>query len=153
MCLSPCSHFHEVFWEVSYLVGRVCLSSSIDYYHGAPQSCCIPVFTFSLARYSVSLYFFQHLMLFYSTVFMNLMHVKWYLICTFLMNNKMEDLFYISGFSSGSGSKESVCNAGDPSLIPGSGRSLEKERATHSSTLAWRIPWAEKLGRLLDYSP
>ena len=25
---------------------------------------------------------------------------------------------------------------------------LEKERATHSSTLAWRIPWTEEPGRL-----
>ena len=25
---------------------------------------------------------------------------------------------------------------------------LEKEMATHSSTLAWKIPWAEKPGRL-----
>ena len=25
---------------------------------------------------------------------------------------------------------------------------LEKERATHSSILAWRIPWAEELGGL-----
>ena len=25
---------------------------------------------------------------------------------------------------------------------------LEKEMATHSSTLAWRIPWTEELGRL-----
>ena len=25
---------------------------------------------------------------------------------------------------------------------------LEKETATHSSTLAWRIPWREKPGRL-----
>ena len=77
--------------------------------------------------------------------------------------------------------KESACSAGDPSLIPGSGRStgegigyplqyswaslvaqlvknppamwetwvqslgqedpLEKGKATHSSILAWRIPW------------
>ena len=82
------------------------------------------------------------------------------------------------GISAG---KEPVCNAGDPSLIPGSGRSpgeeigyplqyswvslvaqlvknlpamqetrvqslgwedpLEKGKATHSSILAWRIPW------------
>ena len=28
---------------------------------------------------------------------------------------------------------------------------LEKEMATHSSTLAWKIPWTEELGRL--YSP
>ena len=25
---------------------------------------------------------------------------------------------------------------------------LEKEMATHSSILAWRIPWTEELGRL-----
>ena len=25
---------------------------------------------------------------------------------------------------------------------------LEKERATHSSTLAWNIPWTEEPGRL-----
>ena len=25
---------------------------------------------------------------------------------------------------------------------------LEKEKATHSSTLAWRIPWTEELGGL-----
>ena len=34
------------------------------------------------------------------------------------------------------GGKESVYNAGDLGLIPGSGSSLEKEKATHSSTLA-----------------
>ena len=28
-----------------------------------------------------------------------------------------------------------------PSLIPGPGSSLEKRQATHSSILAWRIPW------------
>ena len=32
--------------------------------------------------------------------------------------------------------------------IPGSGRSLEKEMATHSSILARRIPWTEEFGRL-----
>ena len=26
---------------------------------------------------------------------------------------------------------------------------LEKEMAPHSSILAWKIPWAEKLGRLV----
>ena len=29
--------------------------------------------------------------------------------------------------------------------------SLEKEMATHSSTLAWKIPWTEELGA--DYCP
>ena len=87
------------------------------------------------------------------------------------------------GFPGSSAGKESACNAGDPSLIPGLGRSpgegigyppqyswaslvaqmgknppamwemwvrslgwedpLEEGMATHSSTLAWRIPWTE----------
>ena len=51
-------------------------------------------------------------------------------------------------FSGGSDGKESACNAGDPGLIPGLGRSLEKGMATHSSVLAWRIPWTEEPGRL-----
>ena len=45
------------------------------------------------------------------------------------------------GFSGGSAGKESARNAGDLDLIPGLGRSLEKGKATHSSILAWRIPW------------
>ena len=32
--------------------------------------------------------------------------------------------------------------------FPGSGRSLEKEKATHSSILAWEIPWTEEPDRL-----
>ena len=47
--------------------------------------------------------------------------------------------------------KNLLANAGDlrdMGSIPGSGRSLEKEMATHSSTLAWRIPWTEEPGRL-----
>ena len=34
------------------------------------------------------------------------------------------EIMHIMGFSSGSDSKESACNAGDPGLIPGWGRSL-----------------------------
>ena len=84
-------------------------------------------------------------------------------------------------FPGSSAGKEFACNAGDPGLIPGLGRStgegigyplqhswaflvakllkklpamwetwvqslgwkdpLEKKKATHSSILAWRIPW------------
>jgi len=33
-------------------------------------------------------------------------------------------------------------------LIPGREDPLEKEIATHSSILAWEIPWTEKSGRL-----
>ena len=92
------------------------------------------------------------------------------------------------GFLGSSAGKESTCNAGDPSSIPGSGSSagegigyplqhswaslvtqvvknppamqetwvwslgwedlLEEGMATHSSILAWRIPWTEEPGRL-----
>jgi len=44
--------------------------------------------------------------------------------------------------------KESVCIVGDQSLIPGQEDSLEAGMATHSSILAWRIPWTEEPGGL-----
>ena len=43
-------------------------------------------------------------------------------------------------------STESACHAGDLDLIPESGRSLEKDMATHSNILAWKIPWTKKPG-------
>ena len=54
------------------------------------------------------------------------------------------------GFPGGSDGKETACNVGDPSSIPGSGRSdsLEKKTATHSSILAYRIPCTEVPGQL-----
>jgi len=39
-------------------------------------------------------------------------------------------------------------SARDAGLIPQSGRSPEKEMATHSSILAWKIFWPEEPGRL-----
>ena len=52
------------------------------------------------------------------------------------------------GFPHGSESKASACNVGDPGSIPGWEDPLEKEMATNSSILAWRIPWTEEPGRL-----
>ena len=52
------------------------------------------------------------------------------------------------GFPGGSEVKPSACNAGDLGSFPGSGRSPGKEMATHSSILAWRIPWMEEPGGL-----
>ena len=54
----------------------------------------------------------------------------------------------VLGFPGGSDGEESSCSAGDPGLIPGSEDSLEKGMATHSSILAWRIPWREEPGGL-----
>ena len=45
------------------------------------------------------------------------------------------------GSADGSAGKESTCNAGNLGLIPELEDPLEKGMATHSSILAWRIPW------------
>ena len=52
------------------------------------------------------------------------------------------------GFPDGSQSKEPACNTEDPGSIPGWEDPLEKGMATHSSILAWNIPWTE-----VSYSP
>ena len=45
--------------------------------------------------------------------------------------------------------KESACSAGDRGVLSlGQGDPLEEEMATHSSTLAWRIPRTEEPGGL-----
>ena len=56
--------------------------------------------------------------------------------------------FLIFVHPGGSDGKASVYNVGDLGSIPGSGDLLEKEMATHSSILAWRIPSTEEPGRL-----
>ena len=49
----------------------------------------------------------------------------------------------------GSVSEESACNAKDPGLIPGSGRSSEEGNGNPLQRyLAWRIPWTEGSGGL-----
>jgi len=52
------------------------------------------------------------------------------------------------GFPGGSDGKESACNAGYPGSISELGRSLGEGHTTHSSILAWRLPWTEELGGL-----
>ena len=52
------------------------------------------------------------------------------------------------GFSGGSEGKDFACNEGNLGLIPGWGDPLKKKMATHSSILAWRVPWKEEPGRL-----
>ena len=48
------------------------------------------------------------------------------------------------GFPDGSDGKESACSAGDP----GRENPMETRMATHSSILAWKIPWTEESGGL-----
>ena len=108
------------------------------------------------------------------------MQIKTVIIINDTVLNTLPNLSNPPLFPDSSVGKESTCNAGDPGLIPGSGRSpgegigylfqnawaslvaqmvknpptmgeiwvqslswedpLEKGKATHSSTLAWRIP-------------
>ena len=58
--------------------------------------------------------------------------------------------FFFKGFPGGSDGKASACNAGDRIRSLGQEDPLEKETATPSRILAWRIPWMEESGR---YSP
>ena len=48
---------------------------------------------------------------------------------------------------------ESACSAGDTVWSLGWEDPLEKEMATHSSILPWRILWTEEPGRLPSWSP
>ena len=51
----------------------------------------------------------------------------------------------LTGFPGSSAGKELACNAGDPSSIPGSGRSTGGKLGNHSGILAWRIPMGRSL--------
>ena len=44
--------------------------------------------------------------------------------------------------------KNLLAKAGGTGLIPGSGRSLQKNMAAHSSIPVWEIPWTEEPGGL-----
>ena len=44
--------------------------------------------------------------------------------------------------------KESPCNVGGLGSVLGREDPLEEEMATHSSILAWEIPWTEEPGGL-----
>ena len=65
----------------------------------------------------------------------------------FLKTNFLKNRFLIgicSCICNCSVSKESACNAGDPGLIPESGRSPGAGNGNHPSILVWRIPWTEE---------
>ena len=53
------------------------------------------------------------------------------------------------GYPGSSVVKNPPANAGDMDLIPGREDPLEEEMATHSSVLAWMIPWTEEPSGLL----
>jgi len=62
-------------------------------------------------------------------------------------------VYLFSGIPWCSAFKNPPANAEDMGSILRSGRSPEKEMATHSSILAWRIPWTEEPGGLQSTRP
>ena len=70
------------------------------------------------------------------------------------MRKSLNDDYIIRGyrleesFLAGSEGKEYAYNAGALGSIPGQEDPLEKGMATHSSILAWQIPWTEEPGGL-----
>ena len=63
----------------------------------------------------------------------------------------LKDSLNIFPFPGSSDGKESARHAGDPSLIPGSGRFPGEERNGNPlGMLAWRTPWTEESGGLLS---
>ena len=57
-------------------------------------------------------------------------------------------LYLKRGFPGGSVVKNLPTDAGDASLILGKQDPLKEEIASHSSSLAWKIPWREEPGGL-----
>ena len=55
---------------------------------------------------------------------------------------------YLGGFPGISAGKESACKQETLVGFLGQEDPLEREMATHSSILVWRIPWPEEPGRL-----
>ena len=72
----------------------------------------------------------------------------------FLRHSFVENMYIIWGYIyiyiylGGSEGQESACNAGDPGLILGLGRSPGEGMATHYNILPWRIPWTEEYSML-----
>ena len=69
-----------------------------------------------------------------------------------MLSHKNEVSPYTVGFPGGPSDKEPACQCRrevrDAGLIPGVGRSLEEDMATHCSILAWEIPCTEEPGGL-----
>ena len=75
-------------------------------------------------------------------------------ILRLLVQYPLEGLCVIfRGFPGGSVGKESACNAGTQVRSRGQEDPLEKGMATHSSILAWEIPWIEEPGGLSSLVP
>ena len=72
-----------------------------------------------------------------------------YSVIAFIGLGSTETCLFIDYLPGGSDGKSLCLQCGRPGFDPWVGKiPLEKEMATHSSTLAWKIPWTEEPGRL-----
>ena len=72
-------------------------------------------------------------------------HIHLHLIISSFPSNLLYSMAHFKNrVPGGSDGKEFTCKARDPGSIPGLEDPLEKEMATHSSILAWEIPWIEE---------
>ena len=60
------------------------------------------------------------------------------------LENTIKPYIHKLRVSQGSVVKNQPANAGDTGSIPGLEESLDKEMATHSNFLDWKIPWTYK---------
>ena len=72
---------------------------------------------------------------------MNILHFL--LIYSFLFY-AVGQIYLFTGFPGGSDGKESACNAGDPGLVPGSGRSL-----VEGNGYPFQYSWASLVAQMI----
>ena len=56
--------------------------------------------------------------------------------------------YLVRGLPWGLSGKESTCQCSKPGFSLGQEDAMEKEMATHSSILGWKIPWTKEPGEL-----
>ena len=72
----------------------------------------------------------------------------WFLLDNNINQSSVNIITSLLGFPGGSVVENLPASAGDAGMIPGQEDLLEKEMATHFSSLAWEILWTEEPGRL-----
>ena len=90
----------------------------------------------------------------YLQLFFHFLKVIWIRSILWVLNPEMSGScvyrvhYIVHCFPCGSDGKAAACNEGDQVRSLGWEDPLEKEMATHSSTLAWKTSWMEKPGKL-----
>ena len=138
-CMSICMHTHtHAYKHTMHTQAQACTHTwACDIY-------ALPLSYFPFWAFLMSLKFLINMSLYSNLPF----YARRKIYQHFLSVGHLDYFCTFMGFLGGSESKESACNAGDWVLCLGRKDSLEKGMATHSSILAWRVPWTEEPGGL-----